>query len=490
MIKKMLPGSARSLLLLVLFLMSIQQVFGQGPRRKRHIVIEPHSARVQVNDQVQFSATIIERNGQETDTVFTWSVDATGFGEISDNGTFTAVERGKGYVYASAGELNSSAHVSVIDTVCGDPQRSEWSYLEITPADTLVTMGETVQFSAALVDSAGNSHDTTVTWSLRGNQVGTLTADGLFTATDKGAGLIRASLAKFSSTTHILVSITADTASRDTIRIRFRDRDGVMLGDSCRVNDSNIFVIHGLSFPLNVLNGGEIVFPPGSLTEDIEIDISLTEAAIIGADSTVSFADQILNGISFKVYVNGILISPYYFTEPVQLILPYKEVLWDSLGLTEEDLWIFFYNTAGEYNGDGITNIVVDTAMNKIYADIIHFSDLVITSSHCACTGISQDSPYVPRQHRLYANYPNPFNPKTRIAFYLGGSRTQLVTLTIYNMLGQHIRTLVNGIRSPGSYSVTWDGRDKAGRLLSSGIFIYQLKAGDVSICKRMLLIE
>jgi hypothetical protein len=57
-------------------------------------------------------------------------------------------------------------------------------------------------------------------------------------------------------------------------------------------------------------------------------------------------------------------------------------------------------------------------------------------------------------------------------------------------MLGQHIRTLVNDTRSPGNYSVTWDGRNKAGQQLPSGIFIYQLKVGDLSICKRMLLLE
>ena len=184
MVKKLLIYRLRGLLflVLVLILMGIHQADAQGTKRKRHIVIEPRSAQVQVNAQVQFSAKIIERNGQETDTVFTWSVDATGFGEISDNGLFTAIQRGRGYVYASAGELSASAHVSIFDTTGGNPGRSEWSYLEITPEDTLVIIGEIVQFSAALVDTAGISHDTTVTWSLQGNPVGTLAADGLFTA--------------------------------------------------------------------------------------------------------------------------------------------------------------------------------------------------------------------------------------------------------------------------------------------------------------------
>jgi len=490
MMKNKLFVRTSSLLFLVLLFTSIHQVFGQNPRRTRRIVIEPRSARVQVNDQIQFTASIIERNGSETDTVFNWSVDATGFGTIAEDGVFTAVERGRGYVYASAGDLSARAHVAVIDTARGDPRKCEWSYLEIIPADTMVIIGETVQFSVVLVDSNGAAHETTAEWELRGKQVGTLTETGMFTAEEKGVGLIRAFSDKLNATTRILVAAAGDTAQRDTVRIRYRDQQGIMLGDSCRVQESTVFVINGLSFPLNVLNGGELVFPPGSLTEGIEIDISLAGAATVGDDSTVSFADQILNGISFNVYVNDSLISPYYFSEPVQLILPYKEVLMDSLGLNEQDLWIFFYNSAGEYNGDGITNIVIDTVMNKIYADIIHFTDLVIASSECGCTDIPEGMTDVPREYKLYPNYPNPFNPETSIIFTLGGKVQQPVNLTVYNILGQKIRTLVNDSRSPGQYSVTWEGRDDSGKLVPSGVYIYQLKAGKMTFCSRMILLN
>ncbi|MBN2415303.1 T9SS type A sorting domain-containing protein [bacterium] len=488
---KRLLQSAAGLFLVALFLCIMSsEALAQGYGRTRKLVIAPRSARVQAGETLQFTATIMERNQAQKDTVITWSVDATGFGEIGEDGLFTALDRGRGYVYAAAGDLSASAHVAVIDTNRGDAARSLWSHLEIIPADTLLILGETVQYAASLIDSAGVAHDTTVTWILRGGTVGTLSDDGFFTAEDRGVGLVMASLDRFTATTRVLVATVADTASRDTVRIRLRDKDGIMLGDSCRVQDSSVYVINGLPYPYNVLNGGELLFQPGSLGDNIQLDITLSDAATVEGDGTVSFADQILNGIRFDVYVDGVLVSPYYFDQPVQLILPFKETLIDSLGLSEEDLWIFFYDSEGDYDGDGITNVVIDTSFNKIYADVIHFSDLVIAASDRGSTHVTENGKTVPVSHTLLGNYPNPFNPATTIGFVVGGDAVQPVTLTVYNLLGQKVRTLVNGNRTPGSYSVTWDGRDDAGRLLSSGVFIYRFTAGEEVMSRRMLLLN
>ncbi|MCK5145510.1 T9SS type A sorting domain-containing protein [bacterium] len=485
--------SARGLsfILVALMVLAFSQVLAQGQgKRKRKIVIEPTSARFQIGSELQYSAKIIEVNGSETDTTFAWSVDATGFGTISEEGLFSATERGNGYVYAAAGDLTGKSHVSVVDTAKGDAAKSVFSHLEITPADTLILIGETLQFHASLIDSSGLGHDTTAVWELRGNEVGSLTEDGFFTATDKGVGMIRAAVGRYTATTRVLVSTEADTASQDTVRIQFRDRDGTLEGTCIRVDENDIFIINGLDFPLNVLNGGEIVFPAGSLVEGLSIDIRLTDAAIVENDSTVSYNDQILNGISFNVYVNDTLISPYYFTEPIQLVLPYKENLLNDLGLTADDLWIFFFENETDYNGDGISNVVVDTVMNKIYADVIHFSDLVIGSKALESTGVDASSPIIPDQHRLMANYPNPFNPETRIDFELGGQESVQAVLTVYNVLGQEIRTLLDALAAPGIHAVTWDGRNDQGEIVPSGLYFYKLRTGTSTLTRRMLLLK
>ncbi|MBO6793705.1 MAG: T9SS type A sorting domain-containing protein [Balneolaceae bacterium] len=89
----------------------------------------------------------------------------------------------------------------------------------------------------------------------------------------------------------------------------------------------------------------------------------------------------------------------------------------------------------------------------------------------------------VPSEFSLLQNYPNPFNPSTNIGYTLAEKAD--VELSIYNMLGQKVATVVNQTQEAGSYSITW----QAGNL-SSGVYIYQLKTGDKSFTKRMMLIK
>lgn len=93
-----------------------------------------------------------------------------------------------------------------------------------------------------------------------------------------------------------------------------------------------------------------------------------------------------------------------------------------------------------------------------------------------------------PKVFELDQNYPNPFNNETVIKF--GLRRPASVTLTIYNILGQKVRTLVEGRLAAGSQTVSWDGKDDKGNDLSSGIYFYQLRAGEMSETKRLVLLK
>ncbi len=94
----------------------------------------------------------------------------------------------------------------------------------------------------------------------------------------------------------------------------------------------------------------------------------------------------------------------------------------------------------------------------------------------------------VPESFALLQNYPNPFNPETAIDFQI--PRDSRVVLTIYDILGNQVRMLVDGQKPAGRYQAVWDGRDNAGRLLSSGIYIYKLKAGGHSAVKKMSFVK
>jgi len=85
-------------------------------------------------------------------------------------------------------------------------------------------------------------------------------------------------------------------------------------------------------------------------------------------------------------------------------------------------------------------------------------------------------------------NYPNPFNPETDIRFAL--SKPSQVKLSVYNVLGQNVITLHDGLLSAGVHSVQWNGRDSQGNSVASGIYIYRLQADDVTQTRKMVLLR
>ncbi len=94
----------------------------------------------------------------------------------------------------------------------------------------------------------------------------------------------------------------------------------------------------------------------------------------------------------------------------------------------------------------------------------------------------------VPTEFALEANYPNPFNPTTTIRYQV--AKAGPVELAIYNVLGQRVRTLVRSEQAAGSYEVAWDGRDAAGSVVASGIYIYRFKADAFVESRSMVLMK
>lgn len=89
---------------------------------------------------------------------------------------------------------------------------------------------------------------------------------------------------------------------------------------------------------------------------------------------------------------------------------------------------------------------------------------------------------------QLAQNFPNPFNPETTIRYTI--PRTAEVQLEIYNALGQRVRTLVAGTQNAGAYDVVWNGRNDVGEMVSSGIYLYRLRAGNSVLTRKMLLMQ
>jgi hypothetical protein len=90
----------------------------------------------------------------------------------------------------------------------------------------------------------------------------------------------------------------------------------------------------------------------------------------------------------------------------------------------------------------------------------------------------------------LLQNFPNPFNPETTIKFEIGNGKLENVRIEIYNLRGQHVRSLVNGVYTAGEHRVVWNGRDDYGRNVSSGIYLYVMKTDDYQAVRKMLLMK
>jgi hypothetical protein len=119
-------------------------------------------------------------------------------------------------------------------------------------------------------------------------------------------------------------------------------------------------------------------------------------------------------------------------------------------------------------------------------------------------TSVDFDEDQKPFIFTLFQNYPNPFNPVTKIHYVVEGRQTEAavggrstadgsstpITLKIYNILGQKVRTLVDETKRAGSHEVIWDGKDDRGKEVASGIYFYKLTAGSYQKIRKMVLLK
>ena len=104
------------------------------------------------------------------------------------------------------------------------------------------------------------------------------------------------------------------------------------------------------------------------------------------------------------------------------------------------------------------------------------------------CSSVSVVDDILPKEVKLEQNYPNPFNPKTEISFTM--SMQDRAILSIYNIKGQKVKTIVDSQMIPGKHTLTWSGKDSMGREVSSGMYFYKLTVGKISYQKKLILLR
>jgi peptidoglycan/xylan/chitin deacetylase (PgdA/CDA1 family) len=155
-----------------------------------------------------------------------------------------------------------------------------------------------------------------------------------------------------------------------------------------------------------------------------------------------------------------------------------------SVYVTVPEEWNYVLSTQSN-RIDTLTSITTDSGkvvLSKIIPDggIASFTKLNIT-------GI-EDEQVQPLAFELYQNYPNPFNPLTVIRYQL--SVNSYVTLRVYDALGKEIATLVNDYKQAGSYQIEFNVAEVARPEIASGVYFYQLRAGNYTTVKKMILLR
>lgn len=111
-----------------------------------------------------------------------------------------------------------------------------------------------------------------------------------------------------------------------------------------------------------------------------------------------------------------------------------------------------------------------------------------VVPSDTAKNTLTNDESMLTNQFNLDANYPNPFNAETQMTYALPVAGA--VELAIYNVQGQRVRTLVQGVQAAGRYQIAWDGRSDSGAALSSGVYLSRLASAQGVQVRRLALIK
>ncbi|MFC1692732.1 T9SS type A sorting domain-containing protein [Candidatus Latescibacterota bacterium] len=327
--------------------------------------------------------------------------------------------------------------------------------------ETEVIVGEEIKFTSAAYDAEENEVDAEITCSVEGD-IGEINEDGESTTTNADEGYVVATVGKISEK----ASVTVD--EYEVIPLRMGEND-------------TVYIIR-VQFPLNILNGMKLYFPEGSTSDEITFDFTIpTFAHVDNIDNKVSFEKDIISGVSFEVVVEGEVVSPYYFDEPIEVTLPYDKDLLDELGINPENLDMFYYTESGKLVKEGITDVVVNSEKNVITGNFAHFSDIAVAPKSTGPNAIEENT--LPDGFMLSQNYPNPFNPATTIEYSI--PHDTHVTLTIYNLSGQVVNVMKDEYQQAGKHSVTWDASD-----MPSGLYFYTLKANGISETRKMLLVK
>ena len=127
-------------------------------------------------------------------------------------------------------------------------------------------------------------------------------------------------------------------------------------------------------------------------------------------------------------------------------------------------------------------------AKDIVGATTVNEMSFMFSTSDVATEVDNQVTALIPTKFALFPNYPNPFNPETRIRYDL--PKPVHVRLEVFNILGQKIRTLIDETKPAGAFTAVWEGLTDNGEQVVSGVYIYYLNTEEFKMNRKMLLLK
>lgn len=213
----------------------------------------------------------------------------------------------------------------------------------------------------------------------------------------------------------------------------------------------------------------------------------LASAIWIGIESINISPEHPTDLDSVTVYINGAISTPcdsiWYDRHQIQgNRIDLHLQFYDYHGVCAQEITPFYLQIPIGRLPAGICTLVV------IVDSYPYFWGMVFEVTEHSPTGILDSPQDLVNKFALSYNYPNPFNSTTQIDYVV--QEDGFISLFILNLLGQRVKTLENEFRSKGSYIIYWDGRDDSGKEVASGIYFYQLRAGNFIETKKLMLIK
>ena len=223
-----------------------------------------------------------------------------------------------------------------------------------------------------------------------------------------------------------------------------------------------------------------LVLFPDSL--GIETDVDEAMAVIADVHTDLEHMVVLEEGVGYPLNIFVIVEIGGELVVTRGGIFSYYEFAWPAADRLTDEAWQTMQTGDAPQNLPVWTTSFTDSSQNLLNSDPQFYLP------YCdPCVSVTGE-PELPVTCLLHQNYPNPFNPQTHLRYEL--PEQVKVTVSIYDLQGREINVLINSPQGPGIKMVTWDGRNESGRLVSSGLYICRMQAGDQVRTQKLLLLR